>query len=89
MMASATGMNSFLQSLQRQQGYEHDDDDENARGYRFQDFANRTVHQVDQRSSFARFVLAEIADDVLDHDDQRVDQHADCDRKSAEAHQVG
>ncbi len=44
---------------------------------------------MDQRSGLARFVLAEIADDVLDHDDQRVDQHADRDRKSAEAHEVG
>ena len=37
----------------------------------------------------AEIVLAEIADDVLDHDHQCVDQHADRDRKPAEAHQIG
>ena len=78
-----------LQPLQRQQRHEHDDDDQHARRDGLQHLAHRSKNDMDQRHRRGRSLLAEVRDDVLDDDHERVDQHSDRDGEAAEAHQVG
>ena len=74
--------------LQRQQRQENRDDDENAGGDRQGDFAHRAIHQMQARQFSRARIMRQALHDIFHYHHGGIDQHADRNRQTAQAHQV-
>ncbi|MNX65858.1 hypothetical protein D3C86_969290 [compost metagenome] len=75
-----------LHPLEGEEGQEHHDDDRDGEDHRTAHLDGRAVDGLDQ--GLLAVLLAQVAEDVLDHDDGRVDHHAEADGEAPQAHEV-